>query len=95
MKAPLPLAPKVTIRFEIVERREPEHATIRSHGGGARVSSSFDRAADGDGATRVTWWAEIELSGILGAFAGHGIEPLARRAADRVLDRVAVAASSS
>lgn len=92
VKAPLPLAPAVTIRFQVVERRRPEHAAIRSDGGGAHVESSFDLEADGNGGTRIRWRAQIALSGLLAAFGGHGLEPLARRAADRVLDRVAAAA---
>ena len=91
VKPPVPFAPAVTVHFEVLERRDPEHAAISSHGGGARVRSSFDLAPAGDGKTLIRWWAEIELSGLLGAFGGHGLEPLARRAADRVLDRVVAA----
>jgi carbon monoxide dehydrogenase subunit G len=94
VKAPIPLAPSVTIRFEVLEKRPPEHASIHSRGGGADVASSFDLEPIGDDATRVRWHAEIELHGILGAFAGHGLEPLARRAAERVLDRVSAAAAT-
>jgi carbon monoxide dehydrogenase subunit G len=89
VKAPLPFAPSVTIRFQVVERRRPEHAAILSDGRGAHVQSSFDLAPDGDKRTRVLWRARIELTGFLAPFGGHGLEPLARRAADRVLDRVA------
>ena len=92
VKAPLPFAPSVTIRFVVTERRPPEHAAIQSHGGGAHVTSSFDLEPDGNGGTHVRWRAQIALSGILAPFAGHGLEPLARRAAERVLDRVAAAA---
>jgi len=92
VKVPVPFAPSVTIRFEVVDRRPPEHASIRSDGIGAHVESSFDLEPDGNGGTHVRWRAQIALSGILAAFAGHGLEPLARRAAERVLDRVAAAA---
>ena len=93
VKAPLPFAPSVTIRFQIVERRPHEHASILSDGRGAHVQSSFDLTPDGDGRTRVLWRARIELTGLLAPFGGHGLEPLARRAAERVLDRVAAQAS--
>jgi len=92
VQAPLPLAPAVTIHFEIVERRPPEHAQIRSRGGGARVASSFDLLPEGT-ATRIRWHADVELGGILAAFGGARLEPLARRASERVLDRVAAAAA--
>jgi carbon monoxide dehydrogenase subunit G len=92
VRAPLPFAPAVTVHFEIVERRPPEHAAIRSNGRGVRIVSSFDLAPEGR-ATRVQWQAELELTGILAAFGGHGLEPLARRASDRVLDRVAAVAA--
>ena len=92
VKAPIPFAPSVTIRFIVTERRAPEHAAIQTHGGGAHVESSFDLEPDGDGRTRIRWRAEIALTGLLAAFGGHGLEPLARRAAERVLDRVAAAA---
>ena len=93
VKAPLPFAPAVTIHFEIVERRPPEHAEIRSRGGGARVASSFDLSPEGH-ATRLRWQADLELGGILAAFGGAGLEPLARRVSARVLDRVAAVAGA-
>ena len=93
VKAPIRFAPSVSIRFVVTERRPPEHAAIQTHGGGAHVVSSFDLEPDGNGGTRVHWRAQIALSGLLAPFAGHGLEPLARRAAERVLDRVAASAS--
>ena len=94
VKAPVPFAPSVTIRFVVTERRPPEHAAIQSHGGGAHVTSSFDLEPDGDGGTRVTWRAQLALSGLLAPFAGHALEPIARRVAEHVLDRVAATASA-
>ena len=91
VQAPIPFAPAMTIHFEVVERRPPDHAEIRSRGGGAVVTSSFDLSPEG-GATRVRWHADLELQGILAAFGGHALEPVARRASDRVLDRVESAA---
>src|SRR6187397_231573 len=35
VKPPLPFAPGVTIRFEVLDRRPPEHARLHAHGGGA------------------------------------------------------------
>jgi len=93
VKAPVPFAPSVTVHFTIVERRPPEHASVRSDGAGAHVTSSFDLEPEGH-VTRVRWRADLELGGLLAAFAGPRLEPLARRAADRVLDVVAAAAAA-
>jgi carbon monoxide dehydrogenase subunit G len=87
VKPPLPLAPAVTIRFEVLERRPPEHATLHAHGGGADVTSRFDLTADGD-ATVMAWRTELHLSGLLDRFAGHGLDAIAERQAARTLDAV-------
>jgi len=92
VKAPLPFAPAVTIHFEVANRRPNEHAEVRSRGGGARVTSSFDLSPEG-AATRMQWHADVALGGLLAAFGGPGLEPLARRVSERVLDRVAAAAA--
>jgi uncharacterized protein len=87
VKPPIPLAPKLTVRFEVLERRPSEHASLRAHGGGADVASTFDLAADGEG-TAMTWRAEIHLSGALDRIVGGGLDAVARRQAERTLDAV-------
>jgi carbon monoxide dehydrogenase subunit G len=87
VKPPVPLAPSITIRFEVLDRRPPEHAALHAHGGGADVSSTFDLAAE-DGGTRMLWRTELKLSGLLSRFAGPGLEAVARRQASRTLDAV-------
>ena len=87
VKPPLPFAPSVTIRFEVLDRRPPEHARLHAHGGGADVTSTFDLEADGD-ATVMRWRTELRLAGVLGKLAGPGGEAVARRQADRTLDEV-------
>jgi len=87
VKPPFPFAPGITIRFEVVERRPPEHASLRAHGGGADVRSTFDLAEDGEG-TLMRWHTELELSGILGKLAGSGLDAIAERQARRTLDEV-------
>ena len=88
VKPPLPLAPALTIRFEVQERRPYEHAALRAHGGGADVLSRFDLQADAEGTT-MRWETQLELGGVLGKIAGrHGIDAIARRQADRTLDAV-------
>jgi carbon monoxide dehydrogenase subunit G len=87
IKAPLPLAPSVKLRVEIVERSAPEHARMRGSGPGADVSSTFD-LEEADGGTLMRWQTEIDLHGLLGVLGGHGLEPLARKQAERSLDAV-------
>ena len=87
IKPPLPLAPAVTIRFEVVDRRPPEHAALRAHGGGADVHSTFDLEADGD-ETVMRWRTELQLGGILARVAGPGLDAIAERQARRTLDEV-------
>ena len=87
VKPPLPLAPSIRIRFEVQERRPPEHAALHAHGGGADVHSTFDLAPDGDG-TLMHWRTELHLTGLLERFAGHGVDAVAQRQAARTLDAV-------
>jgi carbon monoxide dehydrogenase subunit G len=87
VKPPLPFAPSITIRFEVLDRRPPEHAALHAHGGGADVTSTFDLSADGEG-TLMHWRTEIKLSGLLSRFAGPGLEAVAERQAARTLDAV-------
>ena len=87
VKPPFPLAPALTIAFEVVERREPEHAALHAHGGGADVRSSFDLEPVEEG-TAMRWRSELALSGLLGRFAGAGLEAVARRQAERMLAAV-------
>lgn len=87
MKPPLPLAPGVTIRFEVLDRRAPEHAALHAHGAGADVRSTFDLSRDGDG-TLMLWRTEVHLTGLLERFAGHGLDAVAQRQAERTLAAV-------
>ena len=86
-KPPLPLAPTVTIRFEVLERRPPAHAALHAHGGGADVTSRFDLSADGE-ITLMRWRTELQLGGVLGRVVGPGLEAIAERQAVRTLDAV-------
>jgi carbon monoxide dehydrogenase subunit G len=87
VKPPLPFAPRITIRFEVLDRRPPEHAALHAHGGGADVTSTFDLAPK-DGGTLMRWRTEIRLSGLLSHFGGPGLEAVAQRQATRTLDAV-------
>ena len=87
VKPPLPLAPGITIHFEVLDRRPPSHAALHAHGGGADVTSTFDLEPDGGG-TLMRWRTELRLSGILSRIAGPGLDVVAQRQATRTLDAV-------
>jgi carbon monoxide dehydrogenase subunit G len=87
VKPPLPFAPSLSIRFEVLDRRPPEHARLHAHGGGANVTSTFDLVEDG-GATIMRWRTELHLTGVLDRLAGHGLDAVAKRQAERTLDEV-------
>jgi len=87
VKPPLPLVPSMTIRFEVLDRRPPEHAALHAHGAGADVRATFDLVREGDG-TVMHWRTELHLTGLLERAAGHGLEAVARRQAERTLDAV-------
>jgi carbon monoxide dehydrogenase subunit G len=87
VKPPVPFAPSITIKFEVVEREPGERAALRAQGGGADVTSTFELAADDDG-TLMRWEAKLQLAGILGRLAGSGLDGIAQRQANRMLDAV-------
>ena len=87
VKPPLPLAPAITIRFEVLDRRPPAHAALHAHGGGADVTSTFE-LSDEAGGTLMRWRTELHFAGLLDRLAGHGLDALAHRQAARTLDAV-------
>jgi carbon monoxide dehydrogenase subunit G len=87
VRPPLPLAPAISIRFEVLDRRPPEHAALHAHGGGADVTSTFDLEVDAAG-TLMRWRTELHFAGLLDRLAGHGLDALAHRQAKRTLDAV-------
>jgi carbon monoxide dehydrogenase subunit G len=90
IRVPLPMARPITLAFEVVEKRAPEYARLRSSGGGllggADVDSSFDLTED-PGGTRVRFHAELRFRGAL-APAERLLEPIAQRQAARTLDAI-------
>jgi carbon monoxide dehydrogenase subunit G len=87
VKPPMPLAPAITIRFEVLDRRPPAHAALHAHGGGADVTSTFE-LEDEAGETLMRWRTELHFAGLLDRLAGHGLDALAHRQAARTLDAV-------
>jgi len=87
VKPPFLLAPAMAVRFEVLERREPEHAALHAHGPGVDVVSRFDLEEAG-GETLMRWRTEVHLSGALDKIAGPGVEAVAHRQAERTLDEL-------
>ena len=92
VSSPLGKGPSLPLRFELHERRPPEHAALRAKGSrmGAKiaVATSFELGG-ADKGTRMRWSAEITFGGLLRALDGPGFEPVARRQAEKSLDRLA------
>jgi carbon monoxide dehydrogenase subunit G len=90
VKVPLPMAPTLELSFAVVEKRPPEHARLKSSGGGliggADVESRFDLTDEG-GRTRVRFVAELRFRGAL-APVERMLEPVAQRQAERTLDAI-------
>jgi carbon monoxide dehydrogenase subunit G len=91
VKLPLPMAKPLKLSFEVVEKRPPEHARLRSRGGGmvggASVDSSFDLTEQAGGGTLVRFHAEISFTGMLSPVEKM-LEPVAQRQAEKTLDAI-------
>lgn len=90
VKVPMPLAPALTLSFEVVERRAPEHAKLRAGGGGmvggADVVSTFDLTEQAGG-TLVRFHVELTFRGALAGLE-RMLEPVARRQSEKTLDAI-------
>ena len=90
VNVPLPMAPTLKLAFEVVEKKPPEQARLRSSGGGllggAHVESRFELTEQGE-ATHVRFVAELRFRGAL-APAERMLEPAAQRQAERTLDAI-------
>jgi uncharacterized protein len=90
--SPLGKGPSVPLRFELYERCPPGRAALRANGGrmGAKIdfATEFELGEAAEG-TRMRWTAEITLGGLLRPLDGPGFEPVARRQAEKSLDRLA------
>ena len=90
--SPLGKGPSLAMAFRLVECRAPEYAGLRATGGrlGAKIEVASDFALEeGAGTTCMLWRAEIRLGGVLRVLDGPGFEPIARRQAEKSLDRLA------
>jgi uncharacterized protein len=93
VKSPLGKGMSLPMKFELVDCRPPEHAGLSAKGGrmGAKIEmrSSFALDEAGTSKTTMRWHAEIRFGGLLKALDGPAFEPVARRQAEKSLDRLA------
>ena len=87
----LPLSPiSLNLDFELLERDRPKHALLgakgKRMGASADVRTTFD-LSESAGGTRMAWFAEIELGGMLGRLA-PAMRPIAQHQAERFLDKL-------
>ena len=85
----LPKAPvALTLHFELVDERPPEHALLRAKGkrlgASVDVRTAFD-LTDAGGRTAMAWSADIDLGGMLNRLA-PAVQPVAERQAAKFLD---------
>jgi carbon monoxide dehydrogenase subunit G len=87
----LPRASRLRVQFEILERRDPEHARVRAEGkslgASFRLSSIFDLGAR-DRRTELRYEADVALGGLLSRVPHGTLERAAQRVVDAVLRSV-------
>jgi carbon monoxide dehydrogenase subunit G len=88
----LPIAPRLKVAFEVLDRRPPEHARLYAHGKNfgstASVDTSFDLAQNGNEKTAMRYSAEFKLSGLLGRIGEPALRPIAERQIARLFTAV-------
>jgi carbon monoxide dehydrogenase subunit G len=103
VKVPLGLGGlKMTINFEKVEERPPEHASMRAKGNGVGalmdMTTAFTLSEAGSG-TSMAWEADVKIAGPVGAMGQRVLQPIVNQQVGQVLDalehRVTEAASSA
>jgi carbon monoxide dehydrogenase subunit G len=103
VKVPLGLGGlKMTIKFEKLEERPPEHATMRAKGNGVGalmdMTTAFTLSEAGSG-TSMAWEADVKIAGPVGAMGQRVLQPIVNQQVGQVLEaleqRVTEAASSA
>jgi carbon monoxide dehydrogenase subunit G len=87
----VPLAPRLRVYFELLDRRPPEHARLCAHGKNFGSSATFDTSFDlehGNGRTMMRYDAQFTLSGILGRIGEHALKPIAERQVEKLFRAV-------
>jgi carbon monoxide dehydrogenase subunit G len=103
VKVPLGLGGlKMTINFEKLEERPPEHASMRAKGNGVGalmdMTTAFTLSEAGSG-TSMAWEADVKIAGPVGAMGQRVLQPIVNQQVGQVLEaleqRVTEAASSA
>jgi carbon monoxide dehydrogenase subunit G len=89
VKVPLGLGGlKMTMKFEKLEEREPEFASMRAKGTGVGalmdMTTSFTLSEAGGG-TSMAWEAEIKIAGPVGAMGQRVLQPIVNQQVSQVL----------
>lgn len=87
----VPIAPRLRVHFELLDRRLPEHACLRAHGKNFASSATFDTSFDlteQNGLTSMHYDAQFSLSGLLGRVGEHVLRPIAERQVDKLFRAV-------
>jgi carbon monoxide dehydrogenase subunit G len=90
VKIPLGLGGlKMSIDFEKLEERPPEHATLRAKGKGVgalmSMTTSFDLDDADGGGTEMRWHADVSIAGQVGAMGQRVLQPIVNQQVGQVL----------
>jgi carbon monoxide dehydrogenase subunit G len=91
VKVPLGLGGlKMTIKFEKLEERPLEHASMRAKGNGVGalmdMTTAFTLTETADNGTSMDWEADIKIAGPVGAMGQRVLQPIVNQQVGQVLD---------
>jgi uncharacterized protein len=103
VKIPLGLGGlRMSMKFEKIEEREPEHAELSAKGTGVGAMLSMQTAFDlseAEGGTAMKWQADVSIAGPVGAMGQRVLQPIVNQQVGQVLNaldrQVSAAASGS
>lgn len=88
----VPIAPRLRVYFELLDRKPPEHARLFARGknfaSSATFDTSFDLTQQEDGRTSMRYDAQFSLSGLLGRIGEHALRPIAERQMEKLFRAV-------
>ena len=90
VKIPLGLGGlKMSINFEKLDEREPEHARLQAKGTGVgallSMTTASDLADDHGGGTSMKWEADVNVAGQVGAMGQRVLQPIVNQQVGNVL----------